>query len=459
MESKYQKVISHIKKEIASGRLNPGCRLPSIREMASIFSCNKTTIIRAYKGLEMEHLLYAKPKSGYYVVESRDLASLKPPVKNIIDFTPAAPDVEALPYLEFQHSINKAIDIYKDSLFSYTDPKGLGSLRKTLAKYMQNFQIFSDPEDIFITTGSQQALFILSAMPFPNGKSNVLVEQPTFVGMLTSLSLNKVTALGIERTPEGIDLEELERIFKNGNIKFFYTIPRFHNPTGFSYPHSQKKAILALARKYDVYIVEDDYLSELETDTKADPMYAMDSASHIVYVKSFSKTLLPGLRIASVVLPRLLVNTFKHYKKACDLNTPVLSQGALEIYLKSGMFENHIKEIRKHYQSRMSILEKSAEELRVLGAACRVPKNGLFAYLELPEGIGVQSFVSALNSENIHVVNASIMFLPDFMKDNSFRLSICKVDKIKITEGIRVMCKVIEAMQGSPKISRELPDL
>ncbi|HWQ30159.1 MAG TPA: PLP-dependent aminotransferase family protein, partial [Negativicutes bacterium] len=223
MESKYQKVITHIKGEIASGSFKPGSRLPSIREMAEGFGCNKATVIRAYDVLEQEHLLYSKPKSGYYVVENRAANALASANGDIIDFSPAAPDVEALPYLEFQHSINKAIDIYRDSLFSYTDPKGLTSLRKTLQKYLQNFQVFAGSEEILITTGSQQALYILSAMPFPNGKNNILVEQPTYTGMLGALSLNGATALGIERTQSGINLDELERIFKNGNIKFFYT--------------------------------------------------------------------------------------------------------------------------------------------------------------------------------------------------------------------------------------------
>ncbi|MGE5676858.1 MAG: PLP-dependent aminotransferase family protein, partial [Pseudomonadota bacterium] len=412
MESKYQKVIAQIKSEIASGRLKPGSRLPSIREMAEDFGCNKTTVIRAYTVLEQEHLLYSKPKSGYYVVEDRDVNALTAANADIIDFSPAAPDAEALPYLEFQHSINKAIDIYRDSLFSYTDPKGLAPLRKTLQKYLQNFQVFAGSEEILITTGSQQALYILSAMPFPNGKNNVLVEQPTFTGMLGALSLHGVAALGIERTQAGINLEELERIFKNGNIKFFYTIPRFHNPTGFSYTNDQKKAIVSLARKYDVYIVEDDYLSELETDKKSDPMYAWDSSSNVVYVKSFSKTLMPGLRIASVVLPKLLVNTFASYKRVCDLNTPVLSQGALEIYLKSGMFENHVKDIKKLYQYRMGVLSKASEGLKAHGAELQIPNSGLFAYLALPEGTKAQGFVSALNTRNVYVTKADIMFLP-----------------------------------------------
>lgn len=455
MESKYQKVVQYIKNEVDNGNLKPGRRLPSIRKMSEDFGCNKATIIRAYSELERDHLLYSKPKSGYYVVENRGITKKYSSISDIIDFSPASPDIEALPYLEFQHSINQAIDIYKDSLFSYSDPQGILNLRKSLQKYLQNFQVFTSSDRIFITTGSQQALFILAAMPFPNGKCNVLVEQPTFTGMIKALEINNITTLGIERTSSGINPEELERIFKNGNIKFFYTIPRFHNPTGFSYSNEQKLEILRLAQKYDVFIVEDDYLAELEPDTKADPIYAFDETSRVIYVKSFSKTLLPGLRIASLALPELLVNTFRDYKKSCDLNTSVLSQGALEIYLKSGMFENHVKKIKCLYQERMSELSKASEELQKLGVSCHVPISGFFAYFEFPEGIKSYNLVNSLNVRNVYTANADLMFLPSFRKGNAFRLSICKVDEEKIKRGVGIICDEIKNMKSICPVHRK----
>lgn len=459
MEKKYQSVISYIKNEIVSGNLKPGQKLPSIREMTGIFGCNKITIIRAYSELEKEHLLYSKPKSGYYIVESRDISTAAASNNSIIDFSSAAPDAEVLPYREFQHSINKAIDIYKDNLFSYSEPQGLAALRKTLSKYLSNFQVFANANDIFITTGSQQALFILAAMPFPNGKNNVLVEQPTFIGMLNSLYANNITTLGIERTSEGLNLEELERLFKNGNIKFFYTIPRFHNPTGFSYSNEQKKAILALAKKYDVYVVEDDYLLELETDTKTDPIFAFDSTAHVIYIKSFSKTLLPGLRIASVVLPKLLLNSFAYYKKCSDINTSVLSQGALEIYLNSGMFEKHVNKVRKIYQSRMNALRKSSICLEQTGMQCYIPDSGFFACYVLPKNIKAQSLITELASKNVYALSTEAMFLTNFSISNRLRLSICRVDEDRIAKGINIMHDVIKNMSQVTAVRRSYIDL
>ncbi len=191
--------------------------------------------------------------------------------------------------------------------------------------------------DICITSGSQQAINILCNMPFPNGKINVLVEQPTYKGVLKTLEISKTPVIGIERKFNGIDFAELERKFACDNIKCFYTIPRFSNPLGISYSNDDKKQILALAEKYDVYIIEDDYLGDLELKNNVYPMRYYDVSSRVVYIKSFSKILLPGLRIAAVVLPKVLMNTFEEHKRWMDLNTSVLSQGALKIYIKSGI--------------------------------------------------------------------------------------------------------------------------
>ena len=189
----------------------------------------------------------------------------------IIDFSSGVPDIETFPYKNFQHCLNKSIELYKETLFTYLDPRGLNSLIKVLAKHLQQYQIFTNPENIIITSSSQQALNILSIMPFPNGKSNILVEQPTYYGMIKSLELNNISALGIERGLNGINLDELENMFKYGNIKFFYTIPRFHNPTGNSYNRQEKESIVKMAERYNVYIVEDDIVADLDADKKNDP--------------------------------------------------------------------------------------------------------------------------------------------------------------------------------------------
>ena len=124
----------------------------------------------------------------------------------------------------------------------------------------------------------------------------------------------------IERKPTGIDLKELERIFQTRRIKFFYTIPRFHYPLGHSYSRQEKEEILALAMLYDVYIVEDDYLADFDSKREL-PFHYLDDSQHVLYIKSFSTSLFPALRITALALPPQIQKTFLDYKRAVKIPT------------------------------------------------------------------------------------------------------------------------------------------
>lgn len=440
---KYQLIGEYIKKQISSGNLSPKEKLPSLREISEKFECSIGTALTAYNELEKEHIIFSKTKSGYYIVDNT--IARKNSIENpLIDFSSGVPDMESLPYKDFQHCLNNAIQIYKETLFSYCDPRGLNSLIKVLENQLKEYQIFTKPENIIITTGSQQALNLLSIMPFPNGNENVLIEQPTYFGIIKSLKLNNIPAIGIERGLNGIDLNELEKLFRYSNIKFFYTIPRFHNPTGNSYNKSEREAIVKMAEKYNVYIVEDDIMADLDTDKKYDPMYAYDISSKVIYLKSYSKILMPGLRIAALVMPKILINTFLDYKKWSDMNSPILSQGALEIYLKNGMFNKHRKSISKLYIDRMSCLKNTVSSLKQSKIQWNVPKSGYFACIYVDNKLRYDKIISALSNQNIQLLDTRTCLLREYKTDNYFRISISKTNEEKIKKGIPIVLDTIQ---------------
>lgn len=186
-----------------------------------------------------------------------------------------------------------------------------------------------------------------------------MVEQPTYDIYLRFLETEGIPVYGIARTAAGIDMRELEQRFKSGEIKFFYTMSRYHNPIGTSYSAEERKVIARLAGKYDVYVLEDDYMADLGLERQFDPIFACDESSHVIYVKSFSKIIFPGLRVGAVVLPERLLKTFHAYKIYPD--TSLLSQAALEVYIKNGMYDRHKHKIGSLYESRMRALKESLE--------------------------------------------------------------------------------------------------
>jgi DNA-binding transcriptional MocR family regulator len=448
--NKYELIIKYIEKLVAINKLKQGDRLPSIRCLVLKYSCNKSTVIRAYKELEMNHKIYAIPRSGYYLVEKNSLNNNDHPT---IDFAETVPDPKLLPYKGFNHCINRAVELYKDNLFSYSDVQGLESLREVLVNHFSEYQIFTSKEKIFITTGSQQALSILSKMSFPNGKKNILVEQPTYSLIHKIVELNGDKLIGINRNYDGIDLSELEKIFKSEDIKLFYTIPRFHNPLGTSYLEKEKKKIVELADKYDVYVVEDDYLADIDTNKKNLPIFYYDISGRVIYVKSFSKAFMPGIRIGAVVLHDKLRNEFLKHKRYCDLNTSVLSQGGLEIFLNSGMYSKHIKKIQLEYKKKMDYLRESLEFLDTSGVECFIPITGFFVWIKCCEKIKMSMLIKRLEEKYIYISPAKNFFIESNSDENSFRICISKLTKQEIKIGIQVIFEEINKLGGKSSVS------
>lgn len=439
---KYKQITDYIKGQLTKDVIKPGGRLPSIREIAETFYCSKSTVVRAYDELEKEHFIYSVPNSGYFLVEN-NYGSGSSGRKDIIDFVSGAPDLDVLPYKEFKHCIDQSIEIYKESLFSYTETEGLKPLIKEVTKQLQDHQVFAPEGSVFITTGSQQALDILCRMPFPNGKDNIALEQPAYYCMVNSIELSGVRAIGVKREMDGLNMDDLERVFKNGNVKFFYTVPRFSNPLGLSFTNAEKKHIADLAEKYDVYIIEDDFMGDMDTDSKADPIYAFDRSSRVIYIKTYSKILMPGLRISAAVIPKLLVNTFREYKRCADLSTPVLSQGALEVYLKSGMFKAHSKKVRDIYSKRLGCLREILQRYNSSNIRYNVPVGGFFAGIEILNGNRAKDIIESPELSNIMISPIEINYIKNFMNDRMMRLSIARVNEEKIQKSVPLILDAI----------------
>ncbi|MFP4977937.1 PLP-dependent aminotransferase family protein [Paenibacillus sp. CN-4] len=433
---KYFSILSDMENKIRDKLYPPGQKLPSVRSAAKAYGCSISTVTRAYAELEKRHVIYSVPQSGFYVVEkpgswrdSRD--------SSVINFASVFPDLDVFPYLDFQHCLNKAIDIYKYDLFTYGDPQGLESFRHTLVSHLAGDQVFAKAERIIVTSGAQQALHALAKMPFPSGNTAILVEQPTYDLYQRFLEAEGIPVSGIARTAEGIDISELEQRFRSGKIKFFYTMSRYHNPLGTSYSVEERKTIARLAAKYDVYILEDDYMADLGIERQFDPIFASGDSSHVIYVKSFSKIIFPGLRVGCIVLPERLLDTFLAYKNHSD--TSLLSQAALEIYIKNGMFERHKQKIGTLYASRMRALKESVDRYNEPGVL-DVPGNssGIYTQFKLKPEVNMERLIHRLAERKISVVSGKAFYLPDYLQREKFlRISISQAQSEQIDEGVK----------------------
>ncbi|MGE7675767.1 PLP-dependent aminotransferase family protein [Lysinibacillus sp. NPDC094403] len=430
---KYELIYSKLLNQIQTGALQSGAKLPSIRNLSQEFSCSKSTILTALRKLEDQHLIYALSKSGYYVVD--DQLPDKPQEYNCIDFATSSPSWHAFPYKDFQHCINKAIETYQADLFRYGTAKGLPSLIIEAKKLLESYQIFTKEDNIFITSGVQQSLCLLSVMPFPNNRTTILVEQPSYHLYMDYLKTYQIPVVGIKRTLQGIDLEELEIIFQKYDIKFFYTMPRLHNPLGTSFSKKEKDDIRKLAYKYNVYIVEDDYLADFDQNTKNDPLFTDDTAEHVIYLKSFSKIMFPGLRIGLAILPNAFIDSFQKHKNTTDIDSSMISQAALELYLKSGMFERYQKKVSEAYTIRANILQQSIKTyLQKYQASTEICMH---SHIVLPREVNTNMLIQHLAQQDIYLDTIDRNYLDGFYRERILKLNVSNVADQKIEVGIK----------------------
>lgn len=345
-KAKYQRIVDKITKDIKEGKLATGQKIPSVRKLAERYHCSKDTAQKALIELKYQKYIYAVPKSGYYVLENaqEEKQDLELPVR----------DDRHQAYEDFRLCVNETLIGRENYLFNYyPQQEGLEDLRRSVQKLMLDSAVYASRDQLVLTSGTQQALYILSQIDFPNQKERILVEQPTYHRINDLLLAQKLPYETIERTPQGINLQELERIFQSGKIKFFYTIPRFHYPLGHSYSRQDKEEILRLAQLYNVYIVEDDYLSDFDSRRELTFHY-LDNSQRVIYIKSFSTSLFPALRITALLLPPQIQKTFIAYKSAVDYDSNLIMQKALSLYIDSLMFE----------KNRLALLQLQEEEAR-----------------------------------------------------------------------------------------------
>lgn len=345
MPSKFQTLYQNLAQAIRSGQFKKGDKLPSVRKLSQTCGCSKDTAQRALLELKYQNLIYAVPKSGYYVLEGKDQ-----------DSDNLAISLEAynkLAYQDFKTCLSEALVGRENYLFNYYhQQEGLAELLSSLQDHLLEQDIYSKIENLVVTSGTQQALYILTQMAFPNQKPIILLEQPTYHRMNSLVRNQGLPYLTIDRDFSGLDLERLEKLLQSHPIKFFYTIPRISNPLGLSYSSQEKQALVDLAHRYDVYIIEDDYMGDF-TKSENLPLHYYDTHERVIYLKSFSTTLFPALRLGMSVLPQKLMHDFLAYKKLMDYDTSLIMQKALSLYLDNGMFAKNLSQLKHFFEQRL----------------------------------------------------------------------------------------------------------
>jgi len=457
----YVQLYEQLKKYITEGILVEDCKLPTIRSFAEYLRVNSITIVNAYKLLEDNKLVYKKVGSGTFVMPLKDkinLASDAVTVSDEIEFdmeervyddtinlSTASPDPQLFPVTDFRRVLNEVLERDGGSAFMYHASMGYKPLRESIAKYSHAYGIKAEASDIHIISGAQQGIDIISRVLLTNG-DYVFVESPTYNGAVAVFKSRGAKIVEIPIQSDGLDMKELEKLLEFIKPKFIYVMPNFQNPTGCTYSERKRKYLLLLCRRYDVTVVEDDYMSDLSyLDVGERPLKGLDNEDRVIYIKSFSKIFMPGLRVGYLIIPSTIKEKVMNMKHITDISTSGLMQRVLDLYFRSGIWNKHLEYMKKEYSVRYFEAVRAVKK-HLRGASFTQPYGGLNLWIKLPEGISSEELSQRCKEKKV-LFTPGTVFIKTAEGRQHMRISFAGAEPQQITEGISIIGQVMEEMK------------
>ncbi|MGE5629448.1 MAG: PLP-dependent aminotransferase family protein [Solirubrobacterales bacterium] len=376
--------------------------------------------------------------------EIRELLKLAE-MPEIISFAGGLPAPELFPVQEMKEVLMEVMDTDGRAALQYGPTDGINALREVIVtQRMPKVGINNvKAEEIAVTTGSQQGLEF-SAKIFLNKDDVVICESPSYLGAVNAFKAYEPKFVEVPCDEHGMIMDELEKaLIANPQAKFIYIIPDFQNPTGRTLPVERRKIIAELAAKYKMPVVEDGPYSELIFEGEVFPsIKSFDKEGWVIYLGTFSKTFAPGIRIGWIYASPEILNKYIIIKQGADLQCSSLDQRAVALFMKKHNLDEHIEKIIKVYRGRRDLMLDSMEKYFPAGVKFTKPRGGLFAWVELKEGLDAAEIMQECLKENVAYVPGG-SFFPNGGNANFFRMNFSCMNEEKIVEGVKRLGKVL----------------
>ncbi len=358
-----EQIVAGLSRMIENGKLRPGERLPSIRQFGLEQGVSNSTIVEAYERLVASGMLIARRGSGFFIAKrelpeisnmpairlnpvidsawlfSEVFADERVPIKAGCGWLPSSMlDGEGLHAAE-----RRIIRSPGAQQVGYGHPFGYGPLRQTIAKSFANWSLDIGPDQVITTHGVTQALDLIMRTLVKPGDT-VFIEEPGYCNLIAMLRLANIHVVGVRRTVNGVDLEQLEELALLHRPKIFFTNPVLQNPTGTTYTPACAMRVLQAAERHGFWVVEDDLYRELAQAT--DPMLAaLDGLRRVIYVSGFSKTIAPSLRLGFIVCQSDLAKEFARTKMVLTLTNSEITERLVYNALTEGHHRRHVERL------------------------------------------------------------------------------------------------------------------
>ncbi len=437
----YRQIYFSIRKYIENGSLKIDTKIPSIRKLSSGLNVSKTTVKAAYDQLCAEGYIKTRPQSGFYVAaEFKNAPKTAAAADNYsgkeiscyeYDFSGKSVDKTVTDISQWKKNIREVIN--SDSLLtSYGDPQGELRLREALQRYaLGTRSVNSRVENIVVGAGTQPILFLLCAVA-AKGKRVAMARQ-SFVQSELVFKSCSCQICWFEQDESGVTIQSLNKIAPD----FVLINPNFSGTGGNAMPVSRRLELIDWARKNNAYIIEDDYNGELRYSTLPTPCVQNYDAENTVYIGSFSKVLLPSVRISYAVLPERLAESYRNIKSATNQTASKTEQLALAAYLNSNKFESHLRKARRVYLEKSKLIYRCVK--KYLNSE-KIIFNETSLYLRV---IITKDFSAKRLDKKLKSMGVRLM---PYKLGNEIGLSFSGIATEKIEEGIKLISSALESL-------------
>jgi 2-aminoadipate transaminase len=353
----------------------------------------------------------------------------------ILSFAGGLPAPELFPTAEYSQAVAKVLATDSKAL-QYGPP--YQPLKAHIVRLMAERGVACGEEQIFITTGAQQALDVLTRFFLDPGGS-VVLEKIVYTGIQQAMAPLRPCIQAVSTDLEtGMIVEEVEEHLSSGvRPAYIYAIADAHNPLGVSLSQQKRGQLVELAAVNGIPIIEDDPYGFLCYDGRPQPPLRALNDEWVFYVGSFSKLLAPALRLGWMVVPEVMVPKITVIKEAGDLESSAMTQRAVAAYLDTGCFPHHLERLRHEYGRRRNAMLAAMERYFPSEASWTRPAAGMFVWVTLPDGVDTAKLLSvAVEEEKVAFIPGQAFAVAGYQAQNSMRLNFSNCCLEDIEEGI-----------------------
>jgi GntR family transcriptional regulator/MocR family aminotransferase len=452
-------IVAAVERELAAGGLPVGSRLPPVRVLEQQLGLSKNTAQVAYDELGARGLVETRAREGVFIAAPvagvAPVAPMISPPLPLVRPPPMVPeprrpglaigtvfiDPELLPSERLAECARAVLK--QPGLATHYDPQGFAPLREQIAQRLVARGLDVEADEVIVTTGSQQALDIVARALEVR---RVAIETPVYAYAKHLFETLGLAITGLRLDPfAGLDLAAWDRALAAARPGLLYAITSFQNPTGYSYTSHELRGVLDLCARHGVAIVEDDWGSDMLSGSEYRPMLRALGGTHVVYVNSFTKKLLPSLRVGFAVADRAIVPSLLAMKRLSTLGNVWLSEAVVGEFLARGYYDGHLAQLQRELDLRYAACLAALTELMPAGVRWTTPGGGPTLWLELPAAVPVAALAARVARHGVIIDERSAAFvgLPHL---NGFRVGYAAHPPDALARGLAITAEAIAAL-------------